>query len=135
MGMFDYFRSSYDLGPDFTEVECQTKDMDRCIGGSMSHFWLDPKGKLWATSYHKTHDFKIIHEDDPRYDSKKKFLNFEWIATGEHGKVYPYLITSYVEVYPSSWNGQWENWPTCRIHFVNGMLESYQTTTKGTYDF
>ena len=37
MGMFDYFRSSYDLGEQFVDVECQTKDIEDGIGGTMSH--------------------------------------------------------------------------------------------------
>jgi len=32
MGMFDYFRSSYDLGEQFTNVVCQTKDIEE-FGG------------------------------------------------------------------------------------------------------
>ena len=28
MGMFDYFRSAYDLGEQFTNVVCQTKDIE-----------------------------------------------------------------------------------------------------------
>lgn len=132
MGMFDYFRSSYDLGSDFTEVECHTKDIEKGISGTMSHYWLDPAGKLWTTNYRETHTFEVIEEDDPRYNPEILFLNYEWIPTGKHGKVQAFSITDYVEVYPSMWNGQWENWPTCRIHFVNGVLQSYQITTKGT---
>ena len=36
--MYDYFRSSYDLGPHCTEIECQTKDIDDFGGGTMSQF-------------------------------------------------------------------------------------------------
>jgi len=32
MGMFDYFRSSYDIGEQFTNVVCQTKDIEDGIG-------------------------------------------------------------------------------------------------------
>jgi hypothetical protein len=128
--MYDYFRSSYDLGKQFTEKACQTKDMDKWIGGSMSHYWLDPSGKLWVMTYKETHNFEIIEESDPRYDPKLKFLNFEWIPTGKRGKVEPYTITDYVEVYPSNWKGGYEDWPTCRIHFVDGILQSYEEKTK-----
>jgi hypothetical protein len=128
--MYDYFRSSYELGEQFTEVTCQTKDMEKGLGGSMSHYWLDPSGKLWTMTYNETHAFEIIEEDDSRYDPKLKFLNFEWIPTGKHGKVEPYCITDYVEVYPSGWKGNWEDWPRCRIHFVKGILQSYEEITK-----
>jgi len=39
MGMFDYLRSSYNLGEQFTNKELQTKDVEEYgIGGTMSHF-------------------------------------------------------------------------------------------------
>ena len=34
--MFDYFRSSYNLGEQFTNVVCQTKDIEDGIGGTMT---------------------------------------------------------------------------------------------------
>ena len=39
--MFDTLRSSYDLGPQFTNVELQTKDMDD-FGGSLTFYHIDP---------------------------------------------------------------------------------------------
>lgn len=130
MGMFDYFRSSYDLGEQFTDVECQTKDMEVGIGGTMSHYWLDPSGKLWVMVYRDTHDMKIYNPGDPEYNEKRAWLNFEWVANGNHGKVQPFYITDYVEVYPARWDGQWEDWPTCRIHFEDGVLKSFESRTK-----
>ena len=32
MGLFDIIRSSFDLGPDFTECECQTKTFKSLVG-------------------------------------------------------------------------------------------------------
>jgi hypothetical protein len=47
MGMMDYLRSSFDLGPQFTDVQLQTKDIEEFgIGGSMTHYYLDPSGYL-----------------------------------------------------------------------------------------
>jgi hypothetical protein len=129
MGMFDYFRSSYDLGPQFTDVDCQTKDMEKGIGGTMSQYWLDPAGKLWVMTYRDTHDMEIYEKGHPRYNEDRAFLNFEWIPNGNHGKVEPYYITDYVEVYPATWDRQWEDWPTCRIHFESGMIKSFQRRT------
>lgn len=129
MGMFDYFRSAYDLGEQFTNVDCQTKDIEDGIGGTMTHYWLDPAGKLWYPSYIGTHTFEEISEDDERYNDKVKFLNFEWIPTGEHGKFKPCEITKYVEVYPAEWKGKWEDWPRLRLHFRYGIIQDYADIT------
>lgn len=129
MGMFDYFRSSYDLGEKFTNVQCQTKDMEDCIGGTMTFYWLDPVGQLWCPNYNGTNTFEIIEENDSRYDPELKFLNFEWVPTGQHGKYQPFYITKYIEVYPAEWNGKWEDWPRLRIHFKYGKLQDYEDIT------
>jgi hypothetical protein len=129
MGMFDYFRSSYDLGEQFTNVVCQTKDIEEGIGGTMTDYWLDPSGKLWCPQYHGTHTFEEISEDDERYDEKRGFLNFEWIPTGVHGKFKLHEITKYIEVYPSGWDGAWEDWPRLRLHFKYGILQEYTDVT------
>jgi len=123
--MFDYLRSSYDLGEQFTNVVCQTKDIEDGIGGTMTDYWVDPSGQLWKPSYIGTHTFEEIKEDDERY-SKHGFLNFEWIPTGVHGKYQPYDITKYIEVYPANWKGKWDPWPLCRIHFVDGILQDFK---------
>lgn len=128
MGMFDYFRSSYDLGEQFTNVVCQTKDIEEGLGGTMSDYWLDPAGQLWCPSYNGTHDFVEIPEDDPRH-SEVGLLNFEWIPTGVHGKYQPCLITKYIEVYPANWQGMWEDWPRLRIHIKRGKLQDFEDVT------
>ena len=129
MGMFDYFRSSYDLGEQFTNVVCQTKDIEDGIGGTMTDYWLDPAGKLWCPQYHGTHTFEEISEDDERYDEKRGFLNFEWIPTGVHGKFKLHEITKYIEIYPEGWKGKWEDWPRLRLHFRYGILQEYTDVT------
>ena len=129
MGMFDYFRSSYDLGEQFTNVVCQTKDIEDGIGGTMTDYWLDPAGQLWHPTYIGTHDFCEITEDDERYNDKAKFLNFEWIPTGKHGKYQPCYITKYIEVYPANWEGKWEDWPRLQLHFRCGELQDFEDVT------
>lgn len=131
MGLFDYFRSSYPLGEAFTEVECQTKDMETShwLGGTMTHYWLDPGGYLYRINDAGTADFEIIEESDPRYDPDRKFLNYEWVPNGNHGKVEPHYITHYVEVYPATWEGKWEDWPRCRLHFRAGKLIDFEEVT------
>jgi len=129
MGMFDYFRSSYDLGEQFTDVVLHTKDIEEGIGGTMTDYWLDPAGNLWQPTYVGTHDFCEIAEDDERYDEKRGFLNFEWIPTGVHGKYQPCYITKYIEVYPANWQGAWEDWPRLRLHFKCGILQDHEDVT------
>ena len=129
MGMFDFVRSSYDLGEEFTEVELHTKDIEDGIGGTMSHYWLDPHGYLYHIDYSHTADFVELKEGDDGFNDKKSFLNFTWKPNGNKGKVSPWLITKYVEVYPSTWDGQWEDWPRCKIHFKCGRLMDYDITT------
>jgi hypothetical protein len=131
MGMFDYFRSSYDLGEQFTNVECQTKDIEEFgIGGTMTNYWLDPAGKLWCPYYRDTHTFEEITKDDERYSERHAFLNFEWIRTGAHGKYKPHPITKYIHVYPAKWVGEWEDWPTLRLHFKYGIIQEFEEVTR-----
>ena len=129
MGMFDFVRSSYNLGEQFTNVECQTKDIEDYYSGTMSHFWIDPAGYLWCGDYKGTSTFETIEKDDPRYNSKHLFLNYEWIPTGQHGRYYVHPITKYVEIYPAQWDGLWEDWPRCRIHFKQGRLMDFEDVT------
>lgn len=126
MGMFDYLRSSYDLGEQFTNVELHTKDIEDGIGGTMSHYWLDPHGYLYHIDYSHTADFVELKEGDEGYDSIHLWCNFKWIPNGNHGKISPCMITKYVEVYPPTWDGQWEDWPRCKIHFKYGRLVDYE---------
>ena len=129
MGMFDYFRSSYDLGEEFTNVECQTKDIEDGIGGTMTQYWLDPHGYLYYIDTANTADMVIYNEGDPEYDSERTWRNFEWKPNGNHGKVRPYLLTKYIEVYPSRWEGEWEDWPRLQIHFKYGRLVEFEEVT------
>ena len=127
MGMFDYFRSSFDLGPEFTNVTCQTKDIEDGIGGTMSQYWLDPAGYLYLIDYAHTADLKIYEPGDPEYVEDRAWMNFEWVSNGNHGKVKLHPITKYVEVHPEGWEGPWEDWPRCKIHFKYGRLMDYET--------
>jgi hypothetical protein len=130
MGMFDYIRSSYDLGPQFTKVECQTKDIEEYgIGGTMSNYWIDPAGYLNFIDYGGTADFHMINQSDPDYNDKHAFMNFKWLPNGNHGKVHVHPITKYIEIYPADWKGEWEDWPRCRIHFKYGRLMDFEDVT------
>lgn len=130
MGMFDYFRSSYDLGEGFTNVVCQTKDIEDYIGGTLTNYWLDPSGLLWKPEYIGTHDLQIYEESDPGYDPVRGWMNWDWIPTGKHGKYRHCDLTKYVEVHPENWKGKFEEWPSCRLHFVEGRLVDYKIMTR-----
>jgi hypothetical protein len=129
MGMFDYFRSSYDLGEQFTNVVCQTKDIEDGIGGTMTDYWLDPNGLLWYPSYNGTHTFEVYDEGHPRHDPNIKWGNHEWIPTGVHGRYQPHMLTKYIEIHPANWKGPWEDWPRLKLHFKRGILQDYEDAT------
>ena len=77
--MFDIVRSSFDLGPDFTECECQTKDIEE-LGGSLTFYWLSPDGHLYTPNYDGTADFEIAN--DPH---ASLFNSFRIVETGKKG--------------------------------------------------
>lgn len=129
MGMMDFLRSSYDLGPQFTETELQTKDIEKGLGGSMSHYWLCPAGYLYMIDYSHTADFVELQEGDEGYNSDKKLLNFTWKRNGVRGAVRPVMLTEYIRVYPSTWGGHYEEWPTLRLHLHYGKLMGYENIT------
>jgi hypothetical protein len=129
MGMFDYFRSSYDLGEQFTNVVCQTKDIEEGIGGTMTDYWLDPNGLLWYPSYVGTHTFEVYDEGHPKYNPNLLWGNHEWVPTGEHGRYQPHMLTKYIEIHPERWGGAWEDWPRLRLHFKRGILQDYEDVT------
>ena len=130
MGMFDNLRSSYYFDEDF-RGQCQTKDIEDGIGGTMSQYWISPDGQLYWIDYSHTADFVELQEGDEGYDPEKKLFNFRWIPNGTHGRVRPWDITKYVVIYPENWKGNWEDWPDCRIHFVDGIVQDYKILTKG----
>lgn len=125
MGLYDEIRSSYNLGPNFTNVEMQTKGLS-C---SMSRYWISPDGCLYEITYRHTHTFEPIEEYDERYDHKSLFLNYEWIPTGVHGKVEPCYISDYIDVYPAIWSGAYCDWPRLRLHFKKGNLQDFENIT------
>ena len=123
--MYDNVRSSYNLGEHFTNTQCQTKDIEDGIGGTMSQYWISPDGYFYLIDYSHTSDFVELKEGDEGY-SDRGFLNFKWIPNGTHGKVTPYLLTKYIEIYPEKWDGDWQSWPRCKLHFRYGVLKDYE---------
>lgn len=128
MGMFDWVKSSYPLPEPFMTLN-QCKDIEDGYGGTMSHFWIDPAGYLWVGDYKGTHEFHAIPEHDLLYNSDHPWRNFEWLPTGKHGKWQVHPLTKYIEIYPQSWEGEWENWPRLRLHFKSGKLQDWEDVT------
>jgi hypothetical protein len=127
--MFDYLRSSYNLGEHFTDTELHTKDIENCIGGTMTQYWIDPSGQLFEVDYRNTYD--IVDTIRPvTYEPKRWFSPFTCVPNGNHGKVSPLYLTKYIIVYPSNWEGNYENWPECRIHFKLGKIQDFNYDTK-----
>ena len=118
MGMFDYVKSSYDLGEDFA-CPCQTKDIENCLGGTMTQYWISPSGQLFMIDYSHTADFV----EDPNPNPKFPFMKFHWVPNGAHGRVSPIYLTKYVTIYPEKWDGHWKERPEVMIHFKNGVVE------------
>ena len=128
MSMFDWIKSNYPLPEAFMGLN-QTKDIEDGIGGTMTNYWIDPSGYLWYSSYRDTHTFEVFEEDDPRYNPEFKWNNHEWIPTGKHGKFRVHAITKYIEIYPESWDGEWEDWPRLRLHIRRGKLQDFEDVT------
>lgn len=127
MGLMDFVRSSYDLGEEFTNTRCQTKSIENL----MNDYWISPDGVLYEIDYSYTADFVELKEGDDGYDERAGGLfNFVWIPNGTRGRVKPHPITKYIEIYPETWDGKWEDWPVCRIHFKCGKLVNYEILTK-----
>jgi hypothetical protein len=133
--MMDFVRSSYDLGEQFTNTRCQTKDIEEGYDGTMSQYWISPDGQLYLIDYSHTADFVQLKEGDEGFHREWKlhFLNFQWVPNGTHGKVRPWNITKYIVIYPEQWDGEWEHWPECRIHFKDGKLQDYDHSSKGEW--
>jgi len=125
MGMFDYLKCSTNIGP-LTNIECQTKDIEECIGGTMSFYWVDPVGALWYVDYSDTADFAINDEEGLPIWRRMKV-----VPNGRHGKVTRCNLTKYIVVYSSkaSPDGLLD-WDYCRLHFVDGILEDFKYINK-----
>ena len=132
MGMFDWVRSSYDLGPQLTDVECQTKDIEDGIGGTMTQYWISPDGYLYVIDYTGTHNLEMYEPGDDKYDEECGWRNFDWVPNGNHGKIRVEPITKYIEIHTSHWGGAWETWPRARIHFKYGKVQDYELFTHQT---
>jgi len=115
MGMFDTIRSSYDIGEELTNVECQTKDIEN----TMSFYWIDPLGHLWFIDYRGTATPYLEEEE-------RTFPFVKWKTTGKHGKVRRHYLTDYVTIYSARPEPLDEEWLEVRIHFERGEVKSVE---------
>jgi len=115
MGLYDNFRSSFPLGPDFTGVLCQTKSLD-C---TMHFYWLDPAGLLWTPDYSGTS--QIISKGNKSVNLNKRGFKsgYELVKTGKRGKMSPYRFTGIIDIYPASVNIPYTD---LAIKFIDGEL-------------
>ena len=114
MGMFDDIKCSAEIGA-LTNVSCQTKEIDRYAGGTMSFYWVDPSGQMWTADFSGTTDFLV--------DGKK----IKYISSGKNGKVVPVYLTDYVTIYSSVTHPDgMVDWAECRLHFIEGKLQDFR---------
>ena len=118
MGMFDSVKCDFPICPEITGKDCQTKEIDRWMGGTMSTYYIDPAGRLWSIDYTGTADY-IMNEDAEGFLGK-----FTRESTGKNGKVAPYYLTDYVTIYPA--DGRWNDRTEARLHIIEGVVQSYQ---------
>jgi len=120
MGMFDTVRSSYDLGPGYLNKELQTKDLDCC----MAEYWISPVGQLFEIDYSGTQDFVENPENDTPL-----WKGIKYTPNGNHGKVRPVFAFKVVELYPAKWDAHYAKWPSCHVHFWDGMIKEVRHAT------
>lgn len=125
IGLLDRFRSSYNLGDQFTNTELHTRDLS-C---SMDDYWLSPDGVLWKPDYTGVNKLVFYEEDHPYYDPEALWSNYDLIPTGNNGRVRRQYTSSQVRIYPPTWNGEWNDWPTLRLLFENGILKDWEDIT------
>ena len=113
MGMYDTVRCDYPIAPEF-KGECQTKEIDRWIGGTMTLYYIDPAGHLYEVDTRGTTEWV-------RDPTKEKPWPYRRLQTGKHGRVRPLTgFTDYVTIYPA----QRDVWQEARLHIINGKVQS-----------
>lgn len=119
--MFDYLRSSMDIG-ELTDQECQTKDIDDLIGGTMSFYWVDPVGALWYVDYSNTTDF-VENEDE----NLPIWLRFKHVPNGNRGKVTRCYLTKRIGIYTSDISPDGHlDWIQCELLIVDGFVKDFR---------
>ena len=116
MGMYDEVKCSAPIG-ELTDVLTQTKDIsdDYWEGGTMSFYWIDPSGHMWATDYSGTYDFVF---DGTRYTT---------VRTKNRGKLFPMSITRSIEIYNCKMQADgYVDTTLCELRICEGKLINYK---------
>ena len=119
--MYDTVRSSYNLGPELTECELQTKDLDLL----MEDYWISPAGELFTINYARTADLV------PDPECKRQFWPYKWEPNGNHGRVTPSLHTGDVRLYRGIGV---DGFAEITVTFLRGRIYGLSTVERGYYD-
>ena len=118
--MFDYVKCSYNIG-ELTNVECQTKDIDSCEGGTMSFYWIDPTGRLWTT------DCTGCSSIEYTVGTTEPWKRIKYVPTGVHGTVYSLDISRKIELYNVTCQADgYQELTCCDLYFVRGRIEYFE---------
>ena len=123
MGLFDEVRSSYPLIDDVSDLHLQTKDLD-CL---MLNYWISPAGQLYEVRISDAYTSQAVEVGS----RKHPWQLIKWVRNGKHGTVSPCTHTALVRLYPAQWQGDWENWPECKVYLRNGVIREVIYVQKG----
>ena len=114
--MFDEVKCSAHIG-ELTNVITQTKDIsdDYWEGGTMSFYWIDPAGYIWATDYTGSYDFQLINGRYTPVKNKNK------------GRLYIPNITKNIEIYDCKVHADgYVDTVICELRMNQGKLINYK---------
>ena len=115
---FDYVRCSMDIG-NLTDLTLETDSLRT----KMERYWVSPNGQLFVIDYNGTHDFLILGEDDPEYDHKYSWRNYDVIPNGSHGVVAPVDFTGPLHLKVARYD-QVKGPRHCTLVFNSGQCDS-----------
>lgn len=95
-------------------MELQTKD----LGGLYSHFWIDPKGRLFEIDWSGTQDWVKVP-----VSKRFEHLNLtQTVPNGRRGKIFPCIINGPIKIYPSKRISNYAFPPEKVINFKDGVI-------------
>ena len=86
-------------------------------------YWISPAGQLFEIDYSGTQDF-VITENDTSIQSL-----FKTKPNGNHGRVRPVFAFKVIELYPAKWDAHYAKWPSCHVHFWDGIIKEVKHAT------
>ena len=120
MGMFDELKCSFNIG-ELTNVLCQTKDIDPWEGGTMSFYWIDPAGQMWATDTSGCTAIEYKDANGPLWNRIK------YVPTGLKGRIYPLDLTRELEIYRTVTHPDgYVETTYCQLLILKGTVEYFE---------